>query len=168
MSRLIRRALLPGALGAFLYGGSRLTRFAFLTLTLLYLAACAGLPDLALESSPVAPGTATPRPARTSLPSPAVTLDAFTAFVNSLQSALENNDDASLKDLVGTPWFSGRFQGELTQYTDVANALGAFHALRQGALISIDPSRVASERASTQSLGERTLVARWVSRSGGE
>ena len=168
MSRLIRRALLPGALGALLSGGWRLTRSALLTLALLGLVACEGVPDLAQESPPVAPGTPTPGTPRTNQPPPAVTLDAFTAFVNRLESALETNDDALLKDLMGTPWFSGRFQGEVTQYTDVANALGAFHALRQGALISIDPNRVASERASTQTLGERTLVARWVGRSGGE
>src|SRR5438874_4112173 len=167
MSRLIRRALLPGALGALISEDWRLARFALLTLTLLALAACAGIPNFAPDLTPLAPSTTTPRPARTNLP-PALTLDAFTVFVNSLESALANNDDASLKDLIGTPWFSGRFQGELTQHNDVANALGAFHALRQGALITIDPSRVASERASTQTLGERTLVAHWVGRSGGE
>lgn len=130
------------------------------------LSACA--PNVTATPAPAPVVAPQPSPTSTSAPPPAPTSDPLAAFVGNLQTALQNNDDATLKNLIGVPWFSGRYKGDLTQYADAANALAAFRALRQGALITLDPSRVTSAQISTQKLGERALMARWVSRSGGE
>ncbi len=158
------QALLPGALRTTLW---RAARSVLLSAGVLCLVGCvAGAPPAPVSTAATA---SVPVPTRTGSPaSQAVTPDPFTAFVNVLQTALDNNDNASLKALMGTPWFSGHYSGEPTQYNDSANALGAFETLRQGALITIDPSRVATERTGAQKIGDRALVARWVSRSGAD
>ncbi|MBI1800629.1 MAG: PD40 domain-containing protein [Chloroflexi bacterium] len=99
---------------------------------------------------------------------PISTPNAYITFVGRLKAAVETNDEAALKNLIGPVWFAGRYRQEATQYKDTGDAVAAFRALRQGATVVVDVDRTAIEPVWQNKIGDRIIVARWQTRDGSE
>ncbi|MBI5879184.1 MAG: PD40 domain-containing protein [Chloroflexi bacterium] len=132
------------------------------------LAAC----DAAATPTPQPPAITPPPPSATSAPThapvPQASADPYAAFAQSLKTALESDDDAALKKLIGTPWFTGRYRSPLTQYADAAEAVAAFNVISQRVIITVEPERAAAQLTDAQKLGDRVVVARWDAGGGRE
>ncbi len=131
------------------------------------LAAC-DVPMLATPAPPTETAAPSATAAPTRAPVPLVTSDPYTTFVQTLKGALESDDDATLRKLIGTPWFTGRYRSPLTQYADPAEALAAFNVIAQRVIITVEPERVGAQPADAPQLGERIVVARWDAGGGRE
>jgi Tol biopolymer transport system component len=119
-------------------------------------------------ASLVPPPASTPGTTVVAGPGPAETRDPFTAFTQSLISDIDSNNDNALRTLIGTPWKSGRYNTQLTEYREPGDAVAAFRAMRQRALVTIDPTLAGTHPTSAPRLGERIVVARWVESAGKE
>jgi len=129
---------------------------ALLALGLLSSACGAGAPAVLI------PGPLTPAaiPIAAASPARAQTLDPYTSFVQNLKAAVENNDEAALRSLVGIPWYAGRYRADITEYKSAADAVAGFRAIRTRITIAVDLNAAGSQPAGTQKLGERIVVAR--------
>jgi hypothetical protein len=120
------------------------------------------------------PSTLNPPPEGTSSttivvrPTPIETRDPFVVFTERLKAAVEQNDDNNLKTLIGTPWISGRYNADLTEYREVADVVAAFRTMRQRAAVSLDLDLTGTHPAPSPRPGERIVVAHWNDSSGRE
>ena len=129
---------------------------ALLALGLLVSACGAGAPAVLI------PGPLTPAaiPVAAASAAPAETPDPYTSFVQNLKAAVENNDEAALRSLVGIPWYAGRYKADITEYKNLADAVAGFRAIRTRNTIAVDLNTAGTQPAGTQKLGERIVVAR--------
>jgi Tol biopolymer transport system component len=93
-------------------------------------------------------------------PAAAETRDPYAAFVQDLKAAVENNDEAALRAVVGIPWYAGRYKADVTEYKNVADAVAGFRAIRTRVSITVDLNAAGTQPASTPKPGERIVVAR--------
>ncbi len=144
-------------------------RLTILMACVLWVAACLPTAEPPPQpSTPLPPATATPSvlvPTTTAAP-PTPLRDTYDQFLRILKSAIEKNDEVTLKNLFALNWFSGRYRADSTQYKSIDDAAAAFKLVRQGATITVDLERPAVEPAWAQKYGERVIVARWQTSDG--
>jgi Tol biopolymer transport system component len=134
---------------------SRRTWLALSALTVL-VSACGSSATVTL----VPPPATRPAPAAAVSPAPAGTSDPYTLFAQNLKAAVEGNDEAALRSLVGLPWYAGRYKADITEYKNVADAVAGFRAIRTRITIAVDLNAAGTQPAGTQKPGERIVVAR--------
>ena len=129
---------------------------ALLALGLLSSACGAGAPAVLI------PGPVTPAAIAVAAASaaPVGTIDPYTAFVQNLKAAVENNDEGALRSLVGIPWYAGRYKADITEYRSIADAVAGFRTIRTRITIGVDLHAAGTQPAGLQKFGERIVVAR--------
>lgn len=129
----------------------------------LLLTACAASATPTISPAPANTPTAVAAPTTViTTPVPSPTPDPYAIFLQTLQAAIEQNDEAALRKVIAPTWYDGRYGAPLTQYNNVADAAAAFRALRRDVAISLDLNRAAAQLANTPKLGERIIVAHWL------